>query len=734
MSTPFDQVEADPSFEPPFPLPPEPEDLEEEIDPIEVYWAARSAADLVPELYKHEERYFEAIQVQGFGEAWIGAFCAYYGLDPDDFTWATQRIEHDGDEGELLRFRVNEFRSFLRQMATMAIGQRPSFQATATNTDYDTLAQIESSDAAVNSIYWSKYGEKKERRTIEKGDLFGIGFTWVDFDPDGGEEIDVAIPLPDGSPSPAKQKAKTGDLLIRSLGPWERFCDPYTEESEDHLWAGARVKRSKWELAAQYPEHRSDILALSGGTDEYGPMMFGIDLDGASDDEVIVRHWYHTKSKALPEGRYVIYVGTVVLYDGPMPFRRLPFADYTPGEFIGTAFGYSEAWDLIPLGQMLDQVISDIATNAACFGRPTLFSEEGLDFDIQDLYDGHQVLTGRPGQNPPVPIEMQAIGESATWLAGYIEKKYQAITGLNAVARGQAAESVKSGTHAALMHSIAIEINSARQAAVDSHRERVANLILEILQDYLEHPWMLEIAGNDERPFLTSVSKKQFAGIRRVTVRTSNPMLRTQAGRLEVAKVLMDFPGAIQSPQQIIELLVSGQLKPLYQAPRSEMLRVSWENEQLSKGPQVEQKQDPEEPIQLGPDGAPVLDGMGQPIPNLIDVVPSVPVLPTDNPQKHILEHCVPLARAVESNNQPVVQAILAHIHEHLRAWKGSDPALAMVMGFPLPPGMEAPAPANDNAGPKAKGGELPQHDPREQDSTGVALPQPAEPATAVGG
>lgn len=725
---------------------------DEEDDP---YWAAEAPDRLIQSLNDQERRYYDAITQGGFRGAWIGAFCAYYGLDPDTYEWATQSVGLDGEEGELLLFRVNEFRSYMRQMSTMAAGQRPSFQAVANNTDYDTLATIETSDQAVNYIYHAKYGERKERKTIERGDLFGIGWTWLSFDAHGGDEVDEPVTLDSGEPAideegePLTRKTPTGDLIMRSLQPWNCVCDPYIEDDDEHLWRMAKVKRSKWELAAEYPEHRERILDLGKSESESVVPIeqdFDMLIGDCSEDEVYVRHFYHLKSSALPLGRYTIYVGDIALYDSlseraPMPFRRLPFAEYCPAEFMGTALGYADCWDTIPLQQMADQVISDVATNVAAFGRQSWYTEEGVDFDVQDLSDGLQVLTGRPGQPPPQPISPAGgAHEGAGFLLPYIERKWQSITGLNATARGQQSEHVKSGTMAALYHAIAQEVNGWRQAAVDAHRERVANLILEILQDFMEQPWMLEIAGHDERPYLQSVSPSAFKGIRRVTVKTANPMLRTQAGRLEIAKVLIET-GSIKDPQKILELLVSGQLKPTYQGPRSRMLHIRWENERLASGAEVTQQQDPENPWQVNPqapvlpDGTPnvLLDEAGQPVPNMVDTVPSVPVVPSDNPQMHVLEHAVPLERAIESGDQRAQRALLAHIYEHIRAWKTVDPALAALMGYPPPPpiGGASMAPSGGLDGePEGQiDGELTDVDDQERDgATGVRLPKPAQP------
>jgi hypothetical protein len=604
---------------------------DEEVDPSTLYWPARPAELLIDELERKERRYFEFVAQQGFGDAWLGAYCAYYGRDPETLAWESQSVGFDGERGEFLRYRINEFRAYLRQSTGMALGQRPAFQAIARSDDYESLAQVESADTAINSIYESRYGERKERATVEKGDLFGQSWTVTTFDPDGGEEIEVEIPMPPeagGGASPATEKIRAGEIIIKSRAPWEVYFEPTIEDFDDHVWRCEKDRVSKHEIAARYPELRDRILELQDNDPYQIDRLFGfIEVGGLKTDEVTVRHFYHARTRALPQGRYLVFVGKLPLYDGPIPYRRLPFTDYTPSQYINTALGYADSWDMVPIGQLLDQIVADATSNIAAFGRQTVFIPEGAEWTEEDLANGMRVLTVPPGTEPPQAVNLAALPQGIEWIVQLLEAKFQSISGLNATSRGQSDPNVTSGTMAALFHSIAIEVNCAKQLAVDAHRERVANQILDLCKDFVQHPMLAEIVGADERTYLQSFDASVFKSVPKVTIKTANPMVRSTAGRLELAQMLLKVPNAVSTPQQIIEVLVSGQLKPIYKAPRSEMLRISWENEALAEGPDTTQLPDQENPI--NPDGTP----------RFYETVPTVPVLATDNPQKHILEH-----------------------------------------------------------------------------------------------
>jgi hypothetical protein len=82
------------------------------------------------------------------------------------------------------------------------------------------------------------------------------------------------------------------------------------------------------------------------------------------------------------------------------------------------------------------------------------------------------------------------------------------------------------------------------------------------------------------------------------------------------------------------------------------------------------------------------------------------------------------------------VKATLAHVYEHIRAWKAMDPALAALLGFPPPPAnplqalnTQAVASKEQNGQPAPLNPEaLKALNPQQRDSTGVALPKPAQP------
>lgn len=667
----------------------------------EIYWAKKSGKALVDALKTKETAFFEACARRGLLQMWRVAYAQYYGLDPmalSDF--ATQQVATVGPENEFLRFRINEVRSFIRQQNTIALGERPSFKCMAVNTDYASLAQVRISDQIINYIYRRSSGEERERQLLEIDGVFGIGYGWDRWDYEAGDMVTVMQDVPgmkmqNGQPAQMPIKRKSGAPTTSVLYPWEVFCEPY---SRAEGWRGIRERCSKWELAANYPELAARILETKASDEYCLGELFGFDADAMTTDDCIVKHFYHPDSAAIPGGRYVGYVDDVILWDRPCPTSEgTPITELCSGKFFATAFGYADSWDLCSINEMIDQMCSDTASNLATFGRQTIVVDEGTKYDVDLIALGHRVLTKNPAAKPPEVIEFAQMPDATKWFLEYLHKRHESISGLNSVARGDPGNNISSGQMAALFHSIAIEYQSGRQASLDAYRTRSANLKLDMIHQYADAPFVAEIAGIDERPYLKEFTKQDLAGVQRVMVETSNPLMRNIAGRLQVFEQIKDL--APEERGAAIELITTGQSESFVRKNKTADMRIRWENEQLAAG------------------------------------IP-VPVLALDNPFKHVPDHFAEIeARSAQLQEDPMaMKAFLDHIQQHQMVYLDMSPFMAGFMQIPPPPdpmmmmgaapgAPGAPAgaggaPANDNAG----------GEPAGQDPSGIKLPSASKP------
>jgi len=697
----------------------------------QTYWAARPADELRSEIDRKERRYFEAAVRRGLRAMWSIAWAQYYGTDPSNPNdMATQTLSRTGPEAEFTRFRINEVRSFIRQQNVIAQGERPAFQCLALNSDYDALSSCEISDAVVGYIYKQAIGEGREREILEAEGVWGAAYGHLRWDSEGGDEVQVSVdavdpqtrgPVLDENGTPAKVPSvqMSGAPYVNVCAPWDVALDPSSKEMR---WAIVRERVSKWELAATYPERAEDILN-SAGLDEWIPeRLFGHNYDIDDDDDCVVHHFYHSRCRAIEGGRYVGICGDVVLWDLPCPVKSgLPLVEMASGKFFGSAFGYADSWDLIAIQEMIDQLCSDTASNLSTFGRNTIVYDKGSSLDPKMIAMGLRALAKLPGSEAPSVINYAQMPDSVQWFLTYLHSRHESISGMNSVARGNPGANIKSGQMAALFHAIAIEFQSARQAALDWFREQMANMMLDMVRANADSEFLVEVAGVGERPYLRSFSRQSLAGVRKVRVETTNPLMRSQAGRFEMFQALKDVEP--DRRDAVIRGLTTGNWSGFVDDSKARDLRIQWENEQLSNGVECRA-------------------GAG------------------DHPFRHIPAHWALFEKLSSSPDADpnVIYQVLSHINDHLMTWQWIDPRLASTLGIPLPPpifgsptamlGMAMGAPTatqpqqggvgassqqqntsgGGGSGSGSGSGQSGSATPQERDSSGVKLPNQSEP------
>ena len=652
------------------------------------------------------QEYRRALELIGMPVVWRTAYSQFYGMDPRAFGRLCTEVGFAGAQQENIVFRINDWRSYVKHRASLALGQRPAFRCLAINDDYETLAQIESCDSALSYLANRSYGEDLERTKFELAKVAGWAWDWHRWDDDAGDEVEA----PADPQAPTMQTVKSGLPTITPKAAWEVVHDTSCLDGR-HAWIIVSEWRSKWELAAEYPvaldgtEQAQTLLSLTGGES------FGFGLLGGSgssgdfmtpkhSDAVLVRHFYHARTKALPDGRYVGVAGNVVLWDVPLPTDEIPCVPFMPSRLAGTSFGYSDAWDALPIQQMLDQIVSDRATNASIFGRPTLYMDEGTTITVDLLARGGQLFTKKPGTEAPAVIEYPAMDAGPDQLTSYLQNRMRENFGENAVTRGDSNSNVKSGTHAALYHAMAIEYASDDQQAVDASRERNGNFLLASIKQNARYPFLVEVGGESEAPYAQTFEGDRFRAVKRVQVVTANPMQRTTAGKLELFNATKDIPGAYSDVSQVFEMLRSGQYKPLYQANSRIKLGIRWENELLARG----------EPIPAAQAG--------------------------ENFFEEVAEHMA-LKRIPSIRQRPDIVALIdEHIMSHLQAYVMTAPPLAMAAKMPPAQGMVAappPMPGEGGTGGEMKGVSkmAKAEESREKGALGVDLPKPAKSPVA---
>jgi hypothetical protein len=558
-------------------------------------------------------------------------------------------IGSGGEQGELSTLSVNHYRNLLLHLETMTTQQRAAFEPRATNTDVKSLSQVILATGLLDYYMREKKLERFIVQAVKDSLIFSEGFVRAEWDATLGKQYGLTA---------TGQPQYEGDMRYTNYIPINVIRDFTQTSSNQADWYILRDFQNKYTLAAKFPELEEDILSSTQDiTDLVETSLFTAEsLEEC--DNIAVYTLVHKPTPALPEGRYTTCLenGTVMM-NGPIPYKDNHVYRIAPDEETGTIFGYTVGFDLMPMQEAIDSLYSTVVTNQATFGVQNILVPKGHDLSTPQMSGGLNVMEYDPKIGKPEALNLTQTPAEIFNFMQTLEHLMETISGVNSVARGNPEASLKSGAALALVQSMAIQFSMSLQRSYSQLIEDLGTGTINILKDYAAVPRVAAIAGKSNRPLMREFTGDDLNAINRVMVDMGNPMTRTTAGKVNLAETLLQN-GLIDNPDQYLQVVTTGKLEPLIEGKQAQLLLIKAENEGLSEGqPQR--------------------------------------ALATDNHAKHILEHSVVLANPEirQDPNNPVVQATLDHISEHMAMLNnpGLQQLSAVLHHEPAPPPPMAP-------------------------------------------
>lgn len=591
------------------------------------YFASREGKEAASVLLEKATDWRNTLTTNGYLEKLKTCWASYHGAYFTDMA-SGHTITFAGEQGELAQLPVNHVRNLAQHMYVMTTSSRPSMEARAANTDYKSTAQVTLANGLLDYYMREKRLERYINKAVELSIVLGAGYVKVEWDATTGQVIE--------EDEENGEKIFEGDIKFTNLSPFDVVFD-VNKEDNNHDWVLIRTYKNKFDLAAKYPELEDKILALDtkDAKSRYSLQIFR----KSTSDEVEVWTMYHKKTDAMPEGRELIFLSDdIILHDQTLPYRRIPVFRMSPNEILGTAFGYSNLFDLLPLQEGINHLYSSIMSNNIAFATQNLFVKSGSNIDITNLGGGLNVIQGT--EKPEVLNLLGTSQETFNFLQ-MLESKMEQLSGINSVTRGtpDPAANLRSGNSLALVQSMAIQFQSGLQNQYVQLVEDLGVAILEILQDYATAPRVASIIGVNNKQYLVEFKGSDIADINRVIVDVGNPLARTTAGRVQMAEQLMQMKPDEFSIQQYAQVINTGRIDGMLESPIDQSNLIQMENERLTQGIAVK-------------------------------------ALIIDDHKEHILRHRTILNDIDIRMDEERSKAIYDHIIEHIEFARSADPAV----------------------------------------------------------
>lgn len=582
------------------------------------YWALADGKDIADEIVDKVENYYKYLSLSGRLDLYKRSWGYYYRP-----ILTGSRLVPVGEQGELTSFSVNNYRNLLVHLETMTVQQRPVFEPQATNSDVKSQSQVILATGLLDYYMRIKKLERNIKQAVKEGLMFGEAFVRAEWEAKAGKMYGQT---PSGAP------AYEGDLKYTNYTPLNVIRDYTLESPSDNKWYILRDFQNKYILAKNFPEIQDDILDDS---DDLVDTVRSTSLSAVGleeSDNVAVYTLIHEPTPVMPQGRFTTCLGNgTKMLDGPLPYDRSHVYRLAPDEQTGSIFGYTVGFDLMPVQEAADILISSCISNCATFGVQNIVGPKGADISVSQLADGLNYLQVDQKLGEIKPLQLLSTPPEMYQFYDMLTHIQETLSGVNSVARGNPEASLKSGAALALVQSMAIQFSMNLQQAFAQLVEDLGTGTIHILQDFASVPRVAAIAGKSNRPLMKEFKGDDLGEIDRVMVNMGNPMTKTTAGKVNLAEALADR-GMVANADEYIQVVTTGRLEPIIEGKQAQLLLIKAENEMLADG---------------------------QPQRAII----------TDNHAQHIMEHgtvtASPEAR-MDPNSQSM-QATLTHIQEHIQ-------------------------------------------------------------------
>jgi hypothetical protein len=362
------------------------------------YFAAVPSDRIGDELQGKVDMYYAYLTSSSLVDLWRKAYYAYYGMAPNsDATtsalFAIGSLIAGGDEGEIVKVKVNQYRSFVTHLLVLTTQTRPAMECRAVNSDSASLSQAWLGDGILDYFMREKHLERNIRDAVEIAiAMTGEAFVRLDWDATAGKQYGIG---PNGAP------VTDGDLVAKTYNSFDVIRDTTLTSSSNSTWYICHDTVNRFDVAAKYPGLADRIVGTATDTTKSRRFIDPTKVIaaagfGSRETDLLDQYEFiHAPTPAVPSGRYTVFLqGGLVLFDGPLAVSE----DADPpasarADIIGCPFGWTVAFDLLGLQELLDKLYTISATNALGTGMQNFWQPPGNELTKTQLGGGQNFLS-----------------------------------------------------------------------------------------------------------------------------------------------------------------------------------------------------------------------------------------------------------------------------------------------------------------------------------------------------
>lgn len=560
----------------------------------QIYWATEDQKQVLQELNDQRTTWGSSKSGSSIFSTYIAAYqrnyMAYYAPIFNAESWESA-ISSTGEDSEFVQMKVAKSRTQIRQHFSLLTRTRLNFEAIVDISDAQPQVTAKLARQITTHVRESQNLEQKRQRAAEWADVFGMSFVFTLFREDKGSEY---LSADDKNPSIMTGEVNVNVLTAKDVF-WDWSIDDWTEVSH----ATARIKRNRWDLIAEIEskqnideKSKQQIIAKVLSCDETESnrgewQTLGYSAINSNKDFIYVYYWFHKPCPSIPKGRMMSFLANdCVMTDGDNLYGGIPIEPVIFEPISDTTLGYPLFSSLLPAQEMLDHIYSAMATNASQNAVGAMYNPIGSGVTVSDL-QGMKFINYQPrdatGGGKPDPVIWPQMSGDHMGFQDRLIAAMDEMAMLNQTLRGQAAANVTSGAMAATLSANALEFFASPQQALDRAFENSMNFAFIAYKSISRVENIINISGESSIGFAKEFQSQEIQKLKRVKLKTSNPLLTQISGRLQIADSMIQ-QGILSDPMKIFQLLEGAPIDTLFKASWTEQISVQQEIDMLFEG------------------------------------------------------------------------------------------------------------------------------------------------------
>lgn len=557
------------------------------------YFAKKDAYGLIAKVNEHMQMWGANTASSSVFTSILAAYwrniAAYYSCLVAPDSWLTS-LGFGGEQGELVKMAVPLARTLIRQFVSVVTKQRLSAECLTDIDDANPMLTARIGKAICNDVIEKQKLDEKLEKIAERVAVLGMSFVSCTWRTDKGYIHSVSQGADETQPETINY---SGGIHIETHDVQEVVFDWSIEDWDNVPWAVIKRISNRWDLIAQYPELRNEVLSIPS-VKEVRQSLPNFNFMSRYDDSdmIYVYEFYHKPTPVLPYGRMTVWASEqAVFLDSAEynPYECIPIIPFKFETIQGTGLGYPMLSSLLPAQEMFDVAMSVIATNQQGFGVQSVLVPKGADIDVNDI-QGMNFITYTPanaeGGGKPEAMQLTSTPAEIPNFIKMLENYMGQLSMINSTLRGDPPPNVTSGAMAATLSANAMEFLTSASKAMTFGFEKILNIAMKNYQRFATVEQVVDITGENMFAYSKTFKQEHIKSITKIKVRQQSAMMSTVAGRTQLADSLAQNK-MLSNAQKYISIIEGAPVETLFDNELAENTAIQQEVDALLEGKNV---------------------------------------------------------------------------------------------------------------------------------------------------